>query len=95
VGTTFTALLPASERAVAHEEGSQAQQRTAGGETVLLVEDEQALREVTRRILAAGGYRVIAAANGPEALSVAATHEGQLDLLLTDALNARVISIRC
>jgi len=51
-----------------------------------MVEDEQALREVTRRILSGGGYRVIAAANGPEALAVASDHAGQIDLLLTDVI---------
>ena len=48
-------------------------QRTPQGETVLVVEDEEALREVTKRIFARNGYHVITAANGPEALDIAAT----------------------
>lgn len=86
VGTTFTALLPASGRPLGQPGSASEAGRTAGGETVLLVEDEKALREVTRRILAAGGYRVIAAANGPEALAVAAEQADTIDLLLTDVI---------
>lgn len=85
VGTTFTALLPASDRPL-EQPGSSPGAERAGGQTVLLVEDERALREVTRRILASGGYRVIAAANGPEALVVAAEQAGAIDLLLTDVI---------
>ncbi|HTW41854.1 MAG TPA: PAS domain S-box protein [Solirubrobacteraceae bacterium] len=86
VGTTFTALLPATDRPPEQLDAAPGGERRMGGETVLLVEDEQALREVTRRILVGRGYRVIAAANGPEALAVAAEHGGQIDLLLTDVI---------
>ncbi|WP_432825038.1 PAS domain S-box protein [Dactylosporangium sp. CA-092794] len=55
------------------------------GETILVVEDEDALREVTRRILARNGYRVITAANGAEALAVVGG-PGGVDLLLTDVI---------
>ena len=57
-----------------------------GEETVLLAEDEDALREVTRRILAGAGYQVIVAANGPEALAAASAHAGPIDLLLSDVV---------
>jgi PAS domain S-box-containing protein len=86
VGTTFTALLPVTDRPVPRAARAIDGEQPRGEETVLLVEDEEALREVTRRILAAGGYRVISAANGPQALEVAAAHEGPIDLLLTDVI---------
>ncbi len=86
IGTTFTAQLPATDRssspAVRHADSPPPR----GEETILLVEDEQALREVTRRILAASGYQVIAAANGPDALRAADGHVGAIDLLLSDVI---------
>jgi len=56
------------------------------GETVLVVEDEIALREVIRRFLARNGYQVITAANGRDAVEVAASHRGGIDLLVTDVI---------
>jgi two-component system cell cycle sensor histidine kinase/response regulator CckA len=85
VGTTITVLLPSTDRASAPAQPQP--DSSAGGEaTILLVEDEQALREVTRRILVGAGYRVIVAASGPEALDAAAEHPGSIDLLLSDVI---------
>ena len=61
-------------------------ERTPAGETVLIVEDQEALREVTARIFARSGYHVITAANGAEALTLAAQHDGNIHLLLTDVV---------
>ena len=52
----------------------------------MVVEDEPAMREVTRRILARNGYRVVAAASGHDALQAAATQLDQIDMLLTDVV---------
>ncbi len=57
-----------------------------GGETVLLVEDEEMVRGLARRILAAHGYAVLEARNGVQALEVAARHGGPIHLLLTDVV---------
>jgi PAS domain S-box-containing protein len=57
----------------------------AGRATILLVEDEGAVREVTRRILEHHGYRVLAARHADEALTVA-RYAGRIDLLLTDVV---------
>ncbi len=54
------------------------------GETILLVEDEDKVRDVLRRILEARGYRVLAAGSGAEAADLAAHFVGPIDLLLTD-----------
>ncbi len=86
VGTTITVLLPATDQAIAHAERQADSPAPRGDETILLVEDEQALREVTRRILTGAGYRVIVAANGPEALEAAGGHAGPIDLLLSDVI---------
>jgi PAS domain S-box-containing protein len=87
VGTTFTVLLPATDRASSPNTPPQTNlPASRGEETILLVEDEPELREVTRRILVGAGYEVIAAANGPEALELASAHADPIDLLLSDVI---------
>jgi PAS domain S-box-containing protein len=88
VGTTFMALLPVAPDDVAPASpppigGAGA---TNGGETILLVEDDRALREAARRILVGAGFDVVAAADGPAALQAMAGRERQIDLLLTDVV---------
>ena len=63
--------------------------RATGGETILLVEDEDGVRAVGRRILAAQGYTVLEAFDGAEALTVAAGHAGVIDLLVTAVVMPR------
>lgn len=86
-GTTVTIFLPAISQATqpAFPQQPPGSQRGAG-ETVLVVEDEDALREVTRRILARNGYQVLIAASGPEAIDTATSHPGGIDILLTDVV---------
>ena len=55
-----------------------------GGETVLLVEDADAVRHVVRRSLMKMGYRILEASNGPQAIGVAIEHADEIDLVLTD-----------
>ena len=55
-----------------------------GTETILLSEDEQDVREVAREFLESGGYTVIEAQNGDEALALGSKFEGPIDLLITD-----------
>jgi two-component system cell cycle sensor histidine kinase/response regulator CckA len=89
IGTTFTIMLPVTAEAPAPpapEVPEVPSQRTPKGETVLVVEDEAALREVTRRILTRNGYQVITAASGPEAIAIAARHPGEIHLLVTDVV---------
>ncbi len=57
-----------------------------GSETILLVEDEPAVRDLTRRCLEASGYRVLQASDAEEALEVAGKFAGGLDMLLTDVI---------
>jgi two-component system, cell cycle sensor histidine kinase and response regulator CckA len=54
--------------------------------TVLVVEDEQASRELIDTILAEAGYQVLSAGNGRDLLKVAGQHDRQIDILLTDAI---------
>lgn len=57
-----------------------------GIETVLLVDDEKALRSIGKRVLAAKGYIVLTAEDGPEALRVLERHGRPVDLLITDVV---------
>jgi len=57
-----------------------------GGETVLVVDDDPAVLQVASKVLSRGGYQVLEATSGADALRIAEEHEGQLDLLLTDVV---------
>ncbi len=85
MGTTISTLLPATEEVAAEVKAPTVDHAPGGGETILVVEDEGPLREVTVRILDRNGYEVLAAANGPEALELASA-TGRIDLLLTDVV---------
>ena len=57
-----------------------------GSETVLIVEDDDSLRKLTRTVLKQKGYKVLEAENGEEALKVSKAHDGSIDLLITDVV---------
>jgi len=61
-----------------------------GTETILVVEDEEALREVAKRILHGAGYKVLTAKDGDEALVLCAQHASEIHLLLTDVVMPRM-----
>ncbi|MEX0879130.1 MAG: ATP-binding protein, partial [Thermoanaerobaculia bacterium] len=86
-GATFTVYLPRVEACPSAAAPAPARPAPArGSETILLVEDERAVRDLTRRCLEASGYRVLQAEDAEEAIAVAAGHPGQLDMLLTDVI---------
>ena len=58
----------------------------AHGETVLVVEDTEAVRVLAAEVLEREGYRVLTAASGREALALCESHQGPIDLVLTDAI---------
>ena len=90
LGTSLTALLPVTAQDIAPVAPPPAEARHGHGQTVLVVEDEPAMREVTRRILARNGYHVVAAASGHEALDVLAGQLEHIDVLLTDVIMPRM-----
>jgi PleD family two-component response regulator len=92
IGTTFTVLLPATDEEVVEiAEAPATRFPSGGGETVLVVEDEPAIREVTRRILQRNGYHVLMTETPLDALDTAGTHEGQIHLLLTDVVMPKML----
>ncbi|MEU8817721.1 ATP-binding protein [Actinoplanes sp. NPDC048796] len=87
LGTTVTVLLPAAATSATSPAVAEPAADTRGrGETLLVVEDEDALRDVAGRILSGAGYQVLKAECGTKALDVAARHSGQIDLLLSDVV---------
>jgi len=90
-GTTFSITLPVTTEALVPMAEPVLYQRSPKGETVLVVEDEEALRQVTKRIFTRNGYHVITAANGLEALDIASTHPGEIHLLVTDVVMPRML----
>jgi two-component system, cell cycle sensor histidine kinase and response regulator CckA len=91
LGTAVTALLPVTDEAPDREERVVPGPRRSGHETVLLVEDEDAMREVTRRILSRNGRQVLVAGSGEEAVNLASSHQGGIDLLLTDVVMPQML----
>jgi PAS domain S-box-containing protein len=83
-GATFTILFPAVEHAPPLS--ALLKRPARGTETILLVEDEEAVRAIARIGLEGEGYTVLSAASGPEALTAAARHGRPIDLLVTDVV---------
>jgi two-component system, cell cycle sensor histidine kinase and response regulator CckA len=79
-------LLPVTDQSPPAQEQPPARPERGEGEIVLVVEDEPALREVTRRILARNGYQVLVAADGNQAIEAATACPQRLDVLLTDVV---------
>ena len=93
-GTTFKVFLPASAKAPAPRDPRKPKEAPGGHETILLVEDEPALRELVQEILERKGYHILEAANGVQALKVWANHKDEIDLLLTDMMMPEGVSGR-
>jgi two-component system cell cycle sensor histidine kinase/response regulator CckA len=86
-GTTFNIYLPRVEgTAEAHGAASVLRAAAGGSETVLLVEDEESVRQLVRDTLLSKGYHVLEAQDGQAGLAAAAMHEGKIDLVLTDVV---------
>jgi PAS domain S-box-containing protein len=86
-GTTFKIYLPRERSLEAPApHGSLPASGAVRGETILLVEDDEAVRAVARRILVGAGYDVLVAASGAEGLLTCERHAGEIHLLLTDVV---------
>ncbi len=85
-GTTFKIYIPRSdEETIVKEEKEEASSFAASG-TILLVEDEDMVRQLTSEMLEAIGYRALAAANPEEALTLIDSAETNIDLVITDVV---------
>lgn len=90
-GSTFSVFFPESTEPLSDlRPDEKAGARMVGSETVLVVEDEDAVRSLTRMILERGGYRVLVAADAREALTISGGLDTPVDLLLSDVVMPRM-----
>ena len=87
LGTTFKIYLPRTDKPVLVEKSNASLTSSLRGtETILLVEDEEPLRELTRSLLADSGYTVLSAEQPADAIEMAREYKGPIHLLLTDVV---------
>ncbi len=84
-GTTFNIYLPASDKGGPVEQ-QLSQEIKIGQETILLVDDENIIVEVTQEILEELGYEVLVARNGEEAIEIYQSHQKRIDLVILDMI---------
>ncbi len=89
-GTTFKVYLPRTERAAEFPLLERLSAKVRGAETILLVEDEEPVRQVACAILRRNGYVVLDASNGGEALLISKETTAKIDILLTDVVMPRM-----
>jgi two-component system, cell cycle sensor histidine kinase and response regulator CckA len=86
-GTSFAVYIPAIAGTVPEAPAEPVQsERVRSGETILLVEDEPAVRKLARRALESHGFRILEAESGAEALEICETRSAEVDMLLTDVV---------
>jgi PAS domain S-box-containing protein len=87
-GTTFKIYLPSAEHKLGMETKAESEVVTPRreGVTVLLVEDDELMRSLTRQLLEEHGYQILEAKDGQSALAIASSHPARIDLLLTDVV---------
>ena len=88
IGTTFKIYLPYAQQQANHVEAAEPIDQPSGAEhgTILLVEDQAALRAGISEYLASRGFQVLQAASGTEALALSSSQSPDIDLLLTDLI---------
>jgi CheY-like chemotaxis protein len=87
VGTSFKVYLPRAERVIEKVKGqSGIRNPRRGTETILLAEDEEGVRALTRHVLVGRWYTVLEAADGDDAARIAAGFAGIIHLLITDVV---------
>jgi signal transduction histidine kinase len=85
-GSTFKIYLPAAHAVPPPQARIAPAPPSSGSATILLVEDQAAIRMFAEEVLADAGYTVLSAGNGSAALRIATSHTGQIDLLVTDVV---------
>ena len=83
-GTTFKVYLPRVEKPIGKKKKDKKPKAVIGSETILIVEDDEMVRNFTVRVLKGLGYRILIAADGQEAIRISEDHEETIHLMLTD-----------
>jgi two-component system cell cycle sensor histidine kinase/response regulator CckA len=87
MGTTFRILFPFADAVDPTQlTGEEPETNETGSETILLVEDENSVRDLAQRILEMRGYKVLPARHGEDALKIASVPDNQIDLVVTDVI---------
>jgi len=98
-GTSFRIYLPSLEAATEHEELMESQESKSpamgGDETILLVDDEEFIRELGVDVLGQAGYTVLTASNGEQALEVYKRERAQIDLIILDLIMPGMGGSKC
>jgi len=85
-GTSFTISIPASDKDVFTEQAAKIEELKRGGETLLLVDDEEVNLEVSQELLASLDYNVYVAGSGQEGLAIYAEKQNEIDLVIIDMI---------
>ena len=95
-GTVFRMFFPVVGRLTGNPADSEPTENSIlhGSETVLIVEDDDAVRECTVELLSSIGYEVLPAVNGEEALALAARHRGKISLMVSDVVMPRMNGVK-
>jgi CheY-like chemotaxis protein len=94
-GATFDTYLPRCREGTADQDRAEVlPSASTGTETVVLVEDEEAVRRLAREILSQQGYTVLEAKDGPDALRLCQQYAGPIDLLVTDVVMPQMSGLR-
>ena len=89
-GSTFTVFLPRSEKEVSPPGKTPRPKVKGGDETILLAEDNEDVRNLAERVLQKGGYTVLVAADGDQAVEVFKENASDVDLVMLDLVMPRL-----
>ncbi len=95
IGTTFSIYLPTSQELLKHRQKEVADSYYSGEETILIVEDDNQMRDLLRELLESMGYEVIEASTGIEALEVFRAHKARISLVILDLIMPQMGGRRC
>ena len=94
-GSFFKIYFPAVEQAVEEEEAEEEERPRGGRETILLVDDEESLRDLAKEILSTFGYTVITASDGEGALEIYRREKDKIHLIILDIIMPGIGGMRC
>jgi two-component system cell cycle sensor histidine kinase/response regulator CckA len=95
IGTSFKIYWPVSKTDRPWELAEPREMPAFGNETILLVEDDEPIREIGKQMIEIGGYRVLLASTGEEALKIYANHKEDIDLVILDLIMPGMGGTKC